>query len=252
MMTVPKEKLEFHSGNVNQIVHDGINCQACRRMNLKLSGDISAVSDYRVDRYKKMIRYLLVGHTLNQSHDHIFLSVAQLFVAQRGLVDHARNLGTHIILLQFHFSISYGRNKDFFLHLRVMLQPFLIVVDVIEGGTELVVMQSIRRQIFDNDALQLFQLHIHLNMMLREGFNIKFRTGITIDKCLNIREHHLFFILHVISDAMGIIIIELQNEASQIILFIQRFNQFLTDKRQLEIYVIGMRCLETMLEGWQR
>ena len=53
MMTVPKEKLEFHSRNVNQIVHDGINCQACRRMNLKLSGDISAVSDYRVDRYKK-------------------------------------------------------------------------------------------------------------------------------------------------------------------------------------------------------
>lgn len=53
MMTVPKEKLEFHSGNVNQIVHDGINCQACRRMNLKLSGDISAVSDYRVDRYKR-------------------------------------------------------------------------------------------------------------------------------------------------------------------------------------------------------
>lgn len=53
MMTVPKEKLEFHSRNVNQIVHDGINCQACRRMNLKLSGDISAVSDYRVDRYKR-------------------------------------------------------------------------------------------------------------------------------------------------------------------------------------------------------
>ena len=106
MMTVPKEKLEFHSGNVNQIVHDGINCQACRRMNLKLSGDISAVSDYRVDRYKKMIRNLLVGHTLNQSHDHIFLSVAQLFVAHRSLINHARNLGTHIILLQFPLGIS--------------------------------------------------------------------------------------------------------------------------------------------------
>ena len=30
MMTVPKEKLEFHCRNVNQIVHDGINCQARR------------------------------------------------------------------------------------------------------------------------------------------------------------------------------------------------------------------------------
>ena len=32
MMTVPKEKLEFHRGNVNQIVHNGINCQARRRI----------------------------------------------------------------------------------------------------------------------------------------------------------------------------------------------------------------------------
>ena len=116
MMTVPKEKLEFHRGNVNQIVHDGINCQARRRMNLKLSGDVSAVGNHRVDRYKKMIRNLLIGHALNQSHDHIFLSIAQLFIAHRSLVNHARNLGTHIILLQFHFSISYRWNKDFFLY----------------------------------------------------------------------------------------------------------------------------------------
>ena len=142
-MTVPKEKLEFHCGNVNQIVHDGINCQARRRMNLKLSGDISAVSDYRVDRYKKMIRNLLIGHTLNQGYNHIFLTIAQLLIAHRSLINHARNLGTHIILLQFKFSISHGRNKDFFLHLRVMLQPFLIVIDVIEGGTKLVVILSI-------------------------------------------------------------------------------------------------------------
>ena len=158
MMTVPKEKLEFHSRNVNQIVHDGINCQACRRMNLKLSGDISAVSDYRVDRYKKMIRNLLIGHTLNQGYNHIFLTIAQLFIAHRCLVNHVRNLCTHIILLQFKFSISHGRNKDFFLHLRVMLQPYLIVIYIIEGSTQLVVMQSILRQILDDDALQLLQL----------------------------------------------------------------------------------------------
>ena len=89
-------------------------------------------------------------------------------------------------------------------------------------------------------------------MMLREGLYIEVCTGITIDKCLNIREYHLFLILHVIGDAMGIIIIKLEDKTCQIILFIQRFNQFLTDKRQLEIYVIGMRSLEIMQEGWQR
>ena len=116
MMTVPKEKLEFHRGNVNQIVHDGINCQARRRMNLKLSGDVSAVGNHRVDGDIKVIGNLLVGHSLNQSHYHIFLSIAQLFIAHRSLVNHARNLGTHIILLQFHFCISYRWNKDFFLY----------------------------------------------------------------------------------------------------------------------------------------
>ena len=50
----------------------------------------------------------------------------------------------------------------------------------------------------------------------------------------------------MIGDAMGIVIIKLEDKACQIILFIQRFNQFLTDKRQLEIYVIGMRCFEIM------
>ncbi|CUQ45474.1 Uncharacterised protein [Segatella copri] len=83
-------------------------------------------------------------------------------------------------------------------------------------------------------------------MVLREGFYIKVCIGITIYKCLNIREYHSFLILHVIGDAMGIVIIKLEDKARQIILFIQRFNQFLTDKRQLEIYVIGMRCFEIM------
>ena len=49
MMTVPKEKLEFHCRNVNQIVHDGINCQARRRMNLQFSGDVSTMRYHRID-----------------------------------------------------------------------------------------------------------------------------------------------------------------------------------------------------------
>ena len=193
-----------------------------------------------------MVSYLLVRHTLNQRNDYILLSIAQLLIAVRSLIDHARNLGTHIILLQFPLGISHGRNKDFFLHLRVMRKPLLVVVDVIEGGTELVVVQSIRRQILDDDALQLFQFHIHLHMMLREGFDIKVGIGITIYKCLNIRKNHLLLILHVVGDTVGIIIIEFQDQTRQIIRFIERIHQLFTDKRQLEIYVVGMRCLEIM------
>ena len=112
-----------------------------------------------------------------------------------------------------------------------MRKPLLVVVDIIESGAELVVVQSIRRQILDDDALQLFQFHIHLHMMLREGFDIKAGIGITIYKCLNIRKNHLLFILHVVGDAVGIIIIEFQDQSCQIIRFIQSIHQLLTDKR---------------------
>ena len=189
------------------------------------------MGNHRVHGDKEMVSYLLVRHTLNQRNDYILLSIAQLLIAVRSLIDHARNLGTHIILLQFPLGISHGRNKDFFLHLRVMRKPLLVVVDVIEGGTELVVVQSIRRQILDDDALQLFQFHIHLHMMLREGFDIKVGIGITIYKCLNIRKNHFLLILHVVGDAVGIIIIEFQNQSRQIIRFIKGIHQLLTDKR---------------------
>ena len=85
-------------------------------MNLELSGDVSAVGNHRVHGDEEMVGYLLVRHTLNQRNDYILLTVAQLLVVVRRLVDHARDLGTHVILLQFPLGISYGRNKDFLLH----------------------------------------------------------------------------------------------------------------------------------------
>ena len=86
-------------------------------------------------------------------------------------------------------------------------------------------------------------------MVLREGFYIKACIGITIYKCLNIREYHLFFILHMIGYTMGIIIIKFEDKTCQIICFIQSLNEFLTDERQLEINIIDMGCLEIMQKG---
>ena len=128
----------------------------------------------------------------------------------------------------------------------MMFQPFLIIIYIIKSSAQLIVMQAIRRQILDDDALQLLQFHIYLSMMLREGFYIKVCIGITINKCLNIREYHLFLIPHVIGYAMGIIIIKFEDKTCQIIRFIQSLNEFLTDERQLEINIIDMRRLEIM------
>ena len=80
MMTVPKEKLEFHCRNVNQIVHDGINCQARRRMNLKLSGDVSAVGNHRGESDAELIGNFFVDFALCHQRKHLDFSIRQGFL----------------------------------------------------------------------------------------------------------------------------------------------------------------------------
>ena len=133
-----------------------------------------------------------------------------------------------------------------------MGKPFLIIIDVVERGTELVVVQAIGRQIFDDDALQFLQFLIHLDMVFGEGLYVESGIGITIYKCLNIREYHLFLVLHVVGDAMGIVIIEFEDETSEIVLFVESLHKFLSDERQLEVDVVGMGSLEIMQKRRQR
>ena len=98
-----------------------------------------------------MISYLLIGHTLNQNYNDILLAITQLFVILWSLGYHIRNLRTYIILFQLPLCISYGRNKDFLLDFRVVLEPFLIIIYIIKRSTELIIVQPIRRKIFDDD-----------------------------------------------------------------------------------------------------
>lgn len=104
-------------------------------MNLKLSCYISSMRNHRIDRDKEMVSYLLIGHTLNQSNNNILLTITQLFIVLWGLGYHIRDLRADIILFQLPFCISYGRNKDFFLHFRVVPEPFLIIVYIIKCST---------------------------------------------------------------------------------------------------------------------
>ncbi len=104
-------------------------------MNLKLSCYISSMRNHCINRDIEMISYLLIGHTLNQSYNDILLAITQLFVILWSPGYHIRNLRTYIILFQLPFCISYGRNKDFFLHFRVVPEPFLIIVYIIKCST---------------------------------------------------------------------------------------------------------------------
>ena len=120
-------------------------------MNLKLSCYISSMRNHRIDRDKEMVSYLLIGHTLNQSNNDILLTITQLFIVLWSLGYHIRNLRADIILLQLPLCIPYCRNKDFLLDFRVVLEPFLIIIYIIKRSTELIIVQPIRRKIFDDD-----------------------------------------------------------------------------------------------------
>ncbi len=99
-------------------VHDGINRRTRRRMNLKLSGDVSAVGNHRIDGDKEMVGYLLVGHTLNQSNDYILLTVAQLLVAlQTSALIILEILALTSFCFSFRSAFLTAGIKDFFLYL---------------------------------------------------------------------------------------------------------------------------------------
>lgn len=157
-------------------------------MNLQLTGYVAAMSNHRVDGDKQMVGNLLVGHALYQSHYDVFLAVAQLLIALRCLVDHIGYFNTHITLFQLSFLVAHGRNEDFLLYLRMLVEPFLVIIYVVKCGAKLIVVQSVRRQILDDDILQLFQFQVYLHVMLRERLDIEVGWCCTVDKRLHVRE----------------------------------------------------------------
>lgn len=58
--------LKFDGRNIYEIVHDGIDGEAGRRVYLQLTGDVATMGNDRIHRYTKVIGYLLVRHALHQ------------------------------------------------------------------------------------------------------------------------------------------------------------------------------------------
>lgn len=91
-------------------------------------------------------------------------------------------------MFQLSFLVAHGRNEDFLLYLRMQVEPFLIIIYVVKCGAKLIVVQSVRRQILDNDILQLFQFQVYLHVMLRERLDVEVDWCRTVNKRLYVRE----------------------------------------------------------------
>ena len=57
-------------------------------MNLQLAGDIPSMGNNGIDGNKEVVSNLLIGHSLYQGDDDIFLTITQLFITLRSLGYH--------------------------------------------------------------------------------------------------------------------------------------------------------------------
>ena len=108
-----------------------------------------------------------------------------------------------------------GRYEDVILDHRMLAQPYLVFVDVVEGGGELVVVQAVLRQVFDDEQFQLAQFLVGSPVMLREGVDIIIIGGLSVDQRLYIREQGLLLVFHVTSDLVGVFVVEAEDEFGQ-------------------------------------
>ena len=121
-------------------------------MNLQLAGNVSTVRNHRVHRDIEAVGNLLVLQTLYHTDYHVTLTVRECLArVLSSLEHHRRDVLRHVVLLQALFHATDGRCKDVVFHVGMLLQPFLIVIDVVERGRQLAVQMGIARQILNNE-----------------------------------------------------------------------------------------------------
>ena len=65
---------------------------------------------------------------------------------------------------------------------RVLTEPHLVFVDVVEGGGELVVVQAVLRQVFDDQEFQFAQSLVGSAVVLGEGVHVIVVGGTPLDQ----------------------------------------------------------------------
>ena len=137
-------------------------------------GDVPAMGDDRIGRDAQMVGNLLIRHSLYQGYNHIFLTVAEgiRILGGAALEHHIGDVLRHPTLLGALLQTTDGRHKDMILDLCVLTEPRLIIIDIMERRRQLVVVQPVLRQVFDDEELQLAQFLIRCPMMLGEGLHV--------------------------------------------------------------------------------
>ena len=103
----------------------------------------------------------------------------------------------------------------------MLAQPHLVLIDIVEGGGELVVVLPVLRQIFDDEQLQLAQLLVGGAVVPGEGVHIVVTGGTAFEQRLHVGEECLLLVLHVTANLMGILVVETEYEARQRIVLVQ-------------------------------
>ena len=101
------------------------------------------------------------------------------------------------------------------LHHRVLPQPLLVVVNIMEGGRQFIVMQTIAGQVFDDEQFQFTQFLVGLLVVLGEGIDTIFRGSFAVEECLNIGEEIALFVGHVAAYLLSVLVIEFQYQPGQ-------------------------------------
>ena len=125
----------------------------------------------------------------------------------------------------------------------MLLQPHLVLINVVQGGRELVVVQPVLGQILDDEQFQFAQLFVGSPVVLREGLHIVAGGGHSLNERLYVWEERLLLVFHVAPYLVGILVVEAQNQLGQRVVLIERLLQLPPDIGQLEIQEIDRKSV---------
>ena len=143
--------------SVYQVVGNGVKRQSGEGVNLQFPGDVAAMGNDGVYGDAETVGNFLVRQSLHKADDDFAFAVGNSFAAF-GIVDDLRYPRRSILRLYTLFEQSDGWYKNDVLHLAVVVEPFLDVVDIEECGGKLVVAQPILRKVLDDDVLKFLKL----------------------------------------------------------------------------------------------
>ena len=239
-------RLQLDAGNVYQAIDDGVDGEAGGTVNLQFAGDVAAVGDDGVDGDAEVVGNLLVGHSLDKGNDDVALAVAEGISVLRGTEHHAADIAGNVVLARQLLQSADGGDEDAVFNHRMLTQPLLVVVDVMQRGGQLVIVESVLRQVFDDEEFELAQLLVGLLVVLGEGLDAVACGGLAVDECLNVGEECALLIGHVAAYLVGILVVEAHDEASQRLVGIEAVLEFLPDEGQLEVEVVLVAGVEVV------